>query len=122
MQEPSSKGGPIGVKAFLDAARAGDFGLLLGNEADAWWNFVLEHIQLGTNQLMLRIEFQDPALGPWCFWFVYEVVDRSDNSIALLSFMHPSDENSPEPSLVVPEGYEQVPYYAYRWPTLRTAF
>jgi hypothetical protein len=107
--------GEQSVESVLDAAKVGDFESLLGDESNAWWNFVVERLGLRVDQLMLRIEAEDPAIGSWYLWLVYEV-DESDNSIALANILIPDYENRPESALTTPEGYEQVPYLACRWP------
>jgi hypothetical protein len=112
---PKRRRGEQSVKSVLDAAKVGDFESLLGDGANAWWNFVVGRLELRVDQLMLRIEAEDPASGRWYLWLVYEV-DESDNSIALAEVLVPDYENRPESALTTPEGYEQVPYFACRWP------
>ena len=120
MRKRPKKGGRSegGAGAALNAAQKGDFGPLLEDEVDAWWNFVGEHLELGTNRLMLRIEAQDPR-GPWYLWLVYDV-DHGDKSLALSELMLPNDEtmaNRAGTATATPEGYEQVPYFPYRRPS-----
>jgi len=115
MRKRARRGG--GGRSFtkaLDAAQKGDFEPLLGDCAEDWWEFVREHLELGTNQFMLRIELQDPAFGPWYTWVVYEQVDRG-SSIAFTQLLIPDYETSPEAALAIPDGYEQVPYFAVRF-------
>jgi hypothetical protein len=100
--------------AALDAAQKGDFEPLLGDCAEDWWEFVREHIELGMNQFMLRIEIEDPAFGPWYTWIVYKQVDRG-SSIALAQLLIPDYASNPQAALAIPDGYEQVPYFAVRF-------
>ena len=94
----------------LDAAQKGEVEPLLGD----WWEFVRERLELGTNQFMLRIEVEDRAFGPWYTWVVYEQVDRG-SSIALTQLLIPDYATNPEAALAIPDGYEQVPYFAVRF-------
>ena len=107
-------GGGRSLPEALGAAQKGDFEPLLGAYAEDWWEFVRERLELGTDQLMLRIEMEDPAFGPWYTWVVYEQVDRG-SSIALTQLLIPDYATSPEAALAIPDGYEQVPYFAVRF-------
>jgi hypothetical protein len=113
-KRPRRGGGDRSFTEALDAAQKGDFEPLLGDRAEDWWEFVREHVELGTNQFMLRIEVQDPAFGPWCTWLVYEQAERG-SSIALTQFLIPDYTTKPEAALAIPDGYEQVPYFAVRF-------
>jgi hypothetical protein len=115
MRKRTRRGG--GGRSFteaLDAAQKGDFGPLLGDCAEDWWEFVRERLELGTSQFMLRIEVEDPAFGPWYTWLVYEQVDRG-SSIALRQLLVPDYATNLEAALAIPDGYEQVPYFAVRF-------
>lgn len=115
MRKRARRGG--GGRSFteaLDAAQKGDFEPLLGDCAEDWWEFVRERLELGTSQFMLRIEVEDPAFGPWYTWLVYEQVDRG-SSIALTQLLIPDYATNPEAALAIPDGYEQVPYFAVRF-------
>ena len=115
MRKRARRGG--GGRSFtgaLDAAQKGDLEPLLGDCAEDWREFVRERLELGTNQFMLRIEVEDRACGPWYTWVVYERVDRS-SSIALTQLLIPDYATSPEAALAIPDGYEQVPYFAVRF-------
>ena len=115
MRKRARRGG--GGRSFteaMDAAQKGDFGPLLGDCVEDWWEFVREHLELGTNQFMLRIEMEDPAFGPWYTWLVYEQVDR-DSSLALTQLLIPDPATNPAAALAIPDGYEQVPYFAVRF-------
>ena len=115
MRKRARRGG--GGRSFtkaLDAAQKGDFEPLLGDCAEDWWEFVRERLELGTSQFMLRIEAQDPAYGPWYLWLVYEQVDR-DSSLALTQLLIPDPATNPAAALAIPDGYEQVPYFAVRF-------
>jgi hypothetical protein len=115
MRKRARRGG--GGRSFteaLDAAQKGDYGPLWGDCAEDWWEFVREHLELGTGQFMLRIEMEDPAFGPWYTWLVCEQVDRG-SSIALTQLLIPDYATNPEAALAIPDGYEQVPYCAVRF-------
>jgi hypothetical protein len=115
MRKRARRGG--GGRSFtgaLDAAQKGDLEPLLGDCAEDWREFVRERLELGTNQFMLRIEVEDRAFGPWYTWVVYERVDRG-SSIALTQLLIPDYATSPEAALAIPDGYEQVPYFAVRF-------
>lgn len=115
MLKRAKKGGRSGSFVnTLDAAEKGDFEPLLGDHTEDWWNFVRERLDLGAKQLMLRIESEDPAFGPWYSWLVYEEADGG-SSIALTRIIIPDYETNADSALAVPDGYEQVPYYAFRW-------
>jgi hypothetical protein len=98
----------------IAAAQEGHFEPLLGDCAEDWWEFVREHLELGTNQFMLRIAMEDPAFGRWYTWLEYEGVDRG-SSIALANVLIPDYAANPEAALAIPDGYEQVPYFAVRF-------
>ena len=115
MRKRARRGG--GGRSFteaMDAAQKGDFGPLLGDCVEDWWEFVRERLELGTSQFMLRIEVEDPAFGPWCTWVVYEPVDRG-SSLALTQLLIPDPATNPAAALAIPDGYEQVPYFAVRF-------
>ena len=76
---------------------------------------------MGANQLMLRIENEDPAFGPWYAWLVYEQAD-SGRSIPLMQILIPDYETKADSALAIPDGYEQVPYYAFRWDSYAGAY
>jgi hypothetical protein len=107
-------GGGRSFTEALGAAEKGDFEPLVGDCAEDWWEFVREHLQLGTDQFMLRIELEDPAFGPWYAWVVYEQVDRG-SSIALTGLLIPDYTTNPEAALAIPRGYEQVPYFGVQF-------
>jgi hypothetical protein len=98
----------------LDAAHRGDIEPLMRDRTEDWWNFVRERLDLGADQLMIRIENDDPAFGSWYLWLVFEVVDQH-SGIALMRILIPDYEAKPDSALVIPQGYEQVPYFACRW-------
>jgi hypothetical protein len=99
------------VDAINEAYR-GDFAPLLRDcEAD-WQTFIRERIDLGADQLMIRIEMTDEG-RPWCAWLVCEVVSER-SGIAISQVMVPQSET--DAALAIPEGYEQVPYFGIRWP------
>ena len=115
MRKRARRGG--GGRRFAEAiaaAQEGDFEPLLGNCAEDWWEFVRERLELGANQFMLRIEMEDATFGPWYTWVVYEEVDRG-SSIALTNLLIPDYATNPEAALAIPDGYEQVPYFAVRF-------
>jgi hypothetical protein len=115
MRKRTRRGG--GDRSFteaLDAAQKGDFEPLLGDCAEDWREFVRERLEFGTSQFMLRIEVEDPAFGPWYTWLVYEQVDRG-SSIALAQLLIPDYATKLEAALAIPDGYEQVPYFAVRF-------
>jgi hypothetical protein len=116
MRKRTRRGG--GGRSFteaLDAAQKGDFAPLLGDCAEDWWEFVRERLELGTSQFMLRIEVENPAFGPWYTWLVYEQVGRG-SSIALTQLiLIPDYATNLEAALAIPDGYEQVPYFAVRF-------
>jgi len=45
---------------------------------------------------------------------VYEQVDR-DSSLALTQLLIPDPATNPAAALAIPDGYEQVPYFAVRF-------
>ena len=115
MRKRARRGG--GGRSFteaMDAAQKGDFGPLLGDCVEDWWEFVRERLELGTSQFMLRIEAQDPAYGPWYLWHVNEQVER-DRSHARTQLVIPDPATNPAAALAIPDGYEQVPYFAVRF-------
>jgi hypothetical protein len=101
----------------LDAMMEGDFGPLLGGEADAWLNFARERLELGARHLMLRIEWQEPASGDQYFWLVFEAVDDHSINLHPARIFVPDRENMPESAVRIPAGYEHVPCFEYRAPS-----
>ena len=106
---------PTQASTVVDAinqAYGGDFAPLLRDCEEDWQTFVRERIDLGADQLMIRIEMTDEG-RPWYAWLVCEVVSER-SAIAISQVMVPQSES--DAALAIPEGYEQVPYFAIRWP------
>ena len=96
----------VTVADLLDAAQRGDFGSLFGNDAEDWWSFVRERLELGADQLILRMDDHT-----WRLWVAYEVAD-SGRALAMVQMFIADYEKSPETRAVaIPEGYEEVPYF-----------
>ena len=108
MQERFST--PAGIAQAVNAAHDGDFTTLLGEDAETWWIFVRERIDLGANELMLRIDLVDDDLGPWYMWLLFFVQEHG-NALALDAILIPEYENDPKAALATPAGREQVPYF-----------
>ncbi|MHB2029643.1 MAG: hypothetical protein ACYCPT_12620, partial [Acidimicrobiales bacterium] len=65
-----------GVSRAIKAAQEGDFASLFENDIDSWWNFVGERLDLGADELMIRIDLEDDSLGPWYMWILFSVVEH----------------------------------------------
>jgi hypothetical protein len=101
------------ISRAVREAREGDFTLLLGEDAERWWAFVDERLQMGSDELMIRIDLEDDLSGPWYMWLVLRVVDSGD-ALALERVCIPDLEGKPEAALAIPAGREQVPYFVLR--------
>ena len=64
---------------------------------------------------MLRVDLNDDNFGPWCLWIILDVVDGSEE-LTLGQMLLPDYENKPHTAMAVPDGYEQVPYFAIAGP------
>ena len=98
------------VSRAMQAAGEGDFASLFEGETDEWWAFVRERIDLGADELVIRIDFEDASFGPWCVWLSFSVQERG-TALSLDDVFVPDYENHPEAALANPEGREQVPYF-----------
>ena len=106
------------VSQAIKAAQEGDFSVLLQDDSQMWWAFVRERLDLGADELMLRIDLEDVALGPWCIWLVVSVQEQG-GSVALEAIFVPDYENDHEAALAMPEGQEQVPYFVLSHTSVR---
>jgi len=96
----------------INKAYRGDFAPLLRDCEEDWLGFVRERIDQGADQLMIRIEMTDEGRA-WYAWLLCEVVSER-SGIAISRVMVPQSET--DAALAIPEGYEQVPYFAIQWP------
>jgi hypothetical protein len=108
------KHGQANIADAINDAKGGDFGALLGDRTEDWWSFVRERLDGGASQLMLRIEHDDSAFGSWYMWLEFEGDDQC-SSIALTRILVPDYETKPDSALAIPDGYEHVPFFVYRW-------
>lgn len=99
-----------GISQAIKAAREGDFTSLLGDDTESWWAFVRERLDLGADELMIRIDLEDASFGPWCLWLLFSVQELG-SALALEGILVPDYENEPGAALATPEGREQVPYF-----------
>lgn len=110
MKVPKRFSSEMDISRAITEAGEGDFTLLLGEDAERWWAFVGERLQMGSDELMIRIDLEDDVSGPWFMWLVVSVVDCG-NALALEQVCIPDLEAKPEATLVVPVGREQIPYF-----------
>jgi hypothetical protein len=88
----------------------GDFTSLFENDTESWWTFVRERLDLGADELMIRIDLEDDSVGPWYLWLLFSVPEHG-SALSLEGVLIPDDENEPDAALPTPEGREQVPYF-----------
>jgi hypothetical protein len=100
----------VAISRAIREARTGDFTYLLGEDAERWWAFVGDRIEMGSDELMIRIDLDDDSSGPWFMWLVLSVED-SGKSLSLKQVCIPDSEGNPEAALSVPVGREQIPYF-----------
>ena len=103
----------VEISRAVHEALEGDFTYLLGGDAGRWWAFVGERLEMGADELMVRIDLEDDSSGPWFMWLVFSVVDCG-NALSLIKVSIPDPEGKPEAALAIPEGREQVPYFVLR--------
>jgi len=99
-----------GVSRAIKAAPEGDFASLFENDADSWWAFVRERLDLGADELMIRIDLEDDSFGPWYVWLLFSVQEHG-RTLSLESVLIPDYENEPDAALATPEGRERVLYF-----------
>ena len=98
------------VSQAVQAAHEGDFAALLEGDAERWWAFARERIDLGADELMVRIDLEDADFGPWCIWLLFSLQEHG-SALALESVLIPDYENDPGAAQATPKGQEQVPYF-----------
>lgn len=99
-----------GVSQAIKAAHEGDFESLFEDDTESWWAFVRERLDLGADELMLRIDLEDASLGRWYLWLLFSVQEYG-TALALEEVLIPDYENEPDAALATPQGREQVPYF-----------
>ena len=99
-----------GVSQAIKAAQEGDFTSLFENDTESWWDFVRERLDLGADELMIRIDLEDHSFGPWYAWLLFSVQELG-SALSLEGVLIPDYENEPDAALATPEGREQVPYF-----------
>lgn len=99
-----------GVSQAIKAAQEGDFASLFENSAESWWVFVRERLDLGADELMIRVDLDDDSFGPWYMWLLFSVEEHG-SALSLEGVLIPDYENKPNTALATPEGREQVPYF-----------
>jgi hypothetical protein len=98
------------VSQAIKAAQEGDFASLFENDADKWWVFVRERLDLGADELMIRIDLEDDSFGPWYVWLLFSAQNYG-RAISFEGVLIPDYETEPDSALATPEGREQVPYF-----------
>jgi len=98
------------VSQAIRAAHEGDFAALLEDDAEKWWAFVKEQIDLGADELMLRIDLEDADIGQWFIWLRFTLQEHG-RALALESVLIPDYENDPGAAQATPKGQEQVLYF-----------
>jgi hypothetical protein len=53
------------ISQVLSAASEGDFDSIFEKESEGWWDFVRERVDLGADELMIRLDLEDPDSGTW---------------------------------------------------------
>jgi hypothetical protein len=98
------------ISQVLRAASEGYFDSIFGKESEGWWDFVRERVDLGADELMIRLDLEEPDSGTWFLWLLFSV---QENSLALTleEFLIPDHETKPEAATEIPRGLEQVPYF-----------
>ena len=99
-----------GVSGALKAAHEGDFSSLLESDTENWWAFVRERIDIGADELMIRIDLEDDSFGQWYLWLLFSVQEHG-STLALEGVLIPDYENEPGAALAIPKGREQTPYF-----------
>jgi len=98
------------ISQVLAAASDGNFDSIFGEESERWWDFVRERLDLGADELMIRLELEDPDFRRWFLWLLFRVEEDS-RALALEEVLVPDYEAKPEAAIEIPQGREQVPYF-----------
>jgi len=98
------------VADVLSAASAGDFDALFADGIERWWDFVNERLDLGADELMIRLDLEDADFGAWYVWLVFSAL-QSPRALTLEEVLLPDYEANPASALALPQGREQVPFY-----------
>lgn len=98
------------ISQVLAAVREGNFDSIFGEESERWWEFVGDRLDLGADELMIRLDLEDPDFGRWFLWLVLSV-DESSRALALEEVLIPDYETKPEAAIEIPQGREPVPYF-----------
>jgi len=98
------------VTQLIRSASEGDFERLFGDGVSNWWSFVSERIDLGADELMIRLELEDTEFGEWWIWLVYGVEEHG-RTLKFEELLIPDYENDPDSARSIPQGREQVPYF-----------
>ncbi|MGC1420097.1 MAG: hypothetical protein WA786_08265 [Acidimicrobiales bacterium] len=98
------------ISHVLKAALEGDFASLFEEHLDDWWDFVKERLDLGADELMIRLDLEDPDFGEWFLWLLFSVEEETQ-ALALEEVFVPDYEENPKAALETPLGREQVPYF-----------
>jgi hypothetical protein len=98
------------VSQAIQAAHEGDFTALLEDDAERWWAFARERIDLGAEELMVRVDLEDADFGLWFIWLLFSLQEHG-SALALESVLIPDYENDPGAAQATPKGREQVPYF-----------
>jgi hypothetical protein len=53
------------ISQVLRASSEGNFDSIFGKESAGWWDFVRERVDLGADELMIRLDLEDPDSGTW---------------------------------------------------------
>jgi hypothetical protein len=98
------------VSEMIQAASEGNFEIIFGDDVEDWWSFVRERLNLGTDELMIRLDLEDPVFGKWSIWLVFSV-EVHGRALAFEEILIPDYENEPESAQAIPLGREKVPYF-----------
>jgi hypothetical protein len=98
------------ISHVLKAAREGDFDSLFGKDSEGWWDFVRERLDLGADELMIRLDLEDPDFGRWFLWLLFSV-QENNRALVLEEVLIPDYEENPKAALQTPQGREQVPCF-----------
>jgi hypothetical protein len=98
------------ISQLIAAASDGNFNAIFGKESEEWWDFVIDRVNLGADELMIRLDLEDPDIGRWFLWLVFSVHENGQ-ALALEEVLIPDYETEPESAIEIPLGREQVPYF-----------